>query len=768
LIKFDKSKKITVIFLSAILFLSIPIPMADAIGFSTERQNISNDSDKSRIPDVATSGNNVYVIWRSIDGLESEIYFSKSVDAGNTFDNPDNLSSSVSITSNSPQISANENNVFTVWEEGSDIVFKRSNDSGNLFESVINLSNSGTVSQDAQVSSTTSNVFVTFREGTDVFLSSSTNSGISFDSPSNLSNSGTNSITPQVSTSGNDAFVVWKEGDDISFVKASETGGIISLDSVIPLSNSGNTPVSQKPQIASSGDNVFVVWHEGTNIVVSNSTDAGSNFSNYLDIGDTGGASAPNPQITMSGNNVHVVWRDDTLGKGEVMYSKSIEGGAFTLPINLSDNVGSSIKPQIASSGSNVYVTWRDNSSGNNEIIFIGSDDNGENFSTKTTISPTESSDNSDNPQIAISGNIGQIVWEEDTSNPDVFAATATSTETSISFSPTGELKLGDTATITVTNSGESGTINVNVTSSADPAGFNLSLDEIATETHSGTLSFSEILDSSQADRRLKANPGDTISVTFGATQADAQIFSRTVTFTAPGEDLTKPNSCLDEITSLKVDDPNSNTDSGNIDTVTVDLTSDVSPSGISLVLYETGNDTGIFGGSTSSKEPQLVFYTNYGLVPQGSSLSILQDDSLKIPETEGSLNTNSSEIDVIQKYVTSTSEIDIVELTLLETGTNSSLFSGTLTLTNGLSDNATNTLHTSGGDIFEIIPTEETHGLLALVTPIEDYQNAIKVNFDGIEPPTVVAKLGSESDETTVRVSCGAGRRTSSSKPCS
>jgi len=752
----SNSQKIAVIILSVILFSSIPVQTAHAVGFSFTSKNISNDSgSRSLDPQVAVSGDDIYVIWRN--STSPDIYFSSSDDGGTSFSTPTNLSSSGTVSTTFPQISSDGTNVYAVWNDEDDVVFIRSTNSGNSFESTINLSNSGTDSAEAQISSTGNNVFVAFSEDeTDVFLSSSINSGSSFASPVNLSNSAAFSFTPQISTSGSDAFVVWDDEGDISFIKASESGGVVSLDSVIPLSSSGNSAI---PQIASSGSNVFVVWEEGDDIVVSKSTDSGATFSSFTDIGDTGGASAPNPQIVMSGDNAHVVWRDDTSGDADIMFSSSIGGAAFTVPENLSDNVGASFEPQIAASGSNVYVTWRDNDSGNQEIIFQGSDDDGVTF-TEISLSGSLPTDDSDDPQIAISGSTAHIVWEEDsTATPEIFHSVGVPSEITISFEPSDPLRLGETVTITVTNSEEAGSIDVNVKSSTgDTTGFDLSLEKIS-ETHSGTLDFSETLDSSQADRRLKANPGDTITVTFGASEATTTIIPRTISVSSVSSCLAPNDDNKDDIPDyiwFEVNDENSNTDIADFDTVTVQVTSLADPSGISLTLTETGVDTGIFGGESSSPIPQLVFFENEGIVPQGRTVTITQEDPR--PAGPDILNKKADAIDFVNQTITSTSDAVGVEIELSETGIDTGVFTGRLVLSNVASNDATDILLAPGGDIITVIAPDDSNGpdMSALITPADPSQGAIKVDLRP-DPGKVVASLGViESSTITVREFCG------------
>ena len=85
-----------------------------------------------------------------------------------------------------------------------------------------------------------------------------------------------------------------------------------------------------------------------------------------------------NPQIATSGNNVYVTWYDATPGNNDIFFAASNNNGtSFGTPINISNNTGSSFNPQIATSGNNVYVTWQDDTPGNFDIFFAASNNNG-------------------------------------------------------------------------------------------------------------------------------------------------------------------------------------------------------------------------------------------------------------------------------------------------------------------------------------------------------------------------------------------------------
>ena len=111
---------------------------------------------------------------------------------------------------------------------------------------------------------------------------------------------------------------------------------------------------------------MHVVWEDDTpgnaDILYRRSLDGGVTFPNVIKnlSGNAGLSDAP--AIAVSGNNVHVVWQDDTPGNIEILYRKSLDGGATFPNIikNLSGNAGYSFSPAIAASGNNVHVVWDD------------------------------------------------------------------------------------------------------------------------------------------------------------------------------------------------------------------------------------------------------------------------------------------------------------------------------------------------------------------------------------------------------------------------
>jgi hypothetical protein len=94
---------------------------------------------------IATSGNNVYIVWPSNKTTaDFEIMFKVSNDGGTTFGNKTNLSNTPNIDSINAEISAAGNNVYVSWWErnatSNEPVLRVSNDNGKTFGEKIMLS----------------------------------------------------------------------------------------------------------------------------------------------------------------------------------------------------------------------------------------------------------------------------------------------------------------------------------------------------------------------------------------------------------------------------------------------------------------------------------------------------------------------------------------------------------------------------------------------------------------------------------------------------
>jgi uncharacterized repeat protein (TIGR02543 family) len=370
---------------------------------------------------IACSGDNVYVVWHDARNGPRDIYFNYSTDGGVSWQIPDiRLDTGDSPGAGYswyPQIACSGDNVYVVWHDyrtdlNADIYFNYSTDGGASWQTPdIRLDTGdspgvhGSYSPDIVYSG--DNVYVVWmddRNGEfkyDIYFKYSPDGGVNWPTQEIRINTGdtpgtSESWSPQIACSGDNLYVVWEDernGEykfDIYF-NFSTDGGATWQTSDIRL-DTGDSPgasESSSPQIACSGDNVYIVWHDYrntpliyTDIYFNYSTDGGATWQIpdiRLDTGDSPGASESwSPQIACSGENVYVVWYDGRNGEYiyDIYFDYSTDGGASwqnqDIRLNTGDSPGAhpSQCPQIACSGENVYVVWYDARNGYADIYF--------------------------------------------------------------------------------------------------------------------------------------------------------------------------------------------------------------------------------------------------------------------------------------------------------------------------------------------------------------------------------------------------------------
>ena len=257
---------------------------------------------------------------------------------------------------------------------------------------------------------------------------------------------------------GSNLYVVWTEinsattppTQDIFFAKSNDHGATFS--SAANLSNDG---VSQFARLAISGTSdgtVYVVWSDGGAILFRKSSDGGATFGNVITLGmhNTGGAV---PQIAVSGNNIYVVWdrTNPVGGTRDVFYTSSTDGGTTWAnpPVNLSNNGldadSTSVFAQVLALGKNVVVVWSQTTGSGPEFVAEASADGGATFGTSQVISGTDfgaktAIHSKIGPSTSGSNNNVYVLWDEfspDFTKSDVFFATSLDGGATWSSSPT-------------------------------------------------------------------------------------------------------------------------------------------------------------------------------------------------------------------------------------------------------------------------------------------------------------------------------------------
>ena len=153
-----------------------------------------------------------------------------------------------------------------------------------------------------------------------------------FGETNTLSTGSNNSFSPQIASSGKDTYIVKTEKDrgsgDISMEKIVNNNTLPS-----PAISIGNASAnSTNPEVAAAGNNVYVVWSDtnGTkgadaDIFFSSSSDNEEHLIEPINLSNSIGNST-NPEVAASGNNVYVVWSDTNGAKGgkeDIFFSSS-------------------------------------------------------------------------------------------------------------------------------------------------------------------------------------------------------------------------------------------------------------------------------------------------------------------------------------------------------------------------------------------------------------------------------------------------------------
>jgi hypothetical protein len=482
-------------------------------GSNSEMSNLSNNNGHSEMPQVAASGNNVYVIWLDDIPGSRDVFLRRSTDGGNTFD-----SKIINLSMNNLQggggafnlkITARANNVYVVWENtpenNGQIFFSKSIDGGNTFSNPVNLGNNTGFFGYPEIAVSKSNYVyaVWHNAGDGISFRRSADGGNTFDKAINLSNNIPLSFQPQIAISDNDnnVYVVWTKIHsykiqnkqqqpsryDIVFRKSIDRGETFE-DKGINLANN-SSGFSQDLQLATSGTNVYALWTNGTiisgeltfltDIVFAKSLDNGNKFDKVVNNVNNYTGWSFGPQMAVFGSNVYVVWSENPHGKkGDIMFRRSNNNGT-TFENKITDlsngTEGDSFEQRIVAVQSenkvnDVYIVWNEYSTnGSEEIHLRRSTDGGNIFDNSTNLTSNNNNSNSQlaqHPQIALSKidntntNV-YVAWDANTTanNEEIFLRKITTTIPSLYDGNKSAISLGsnniisENANKTVSNS---------------------------------------------------------------------------------------------------------------------------------------------------------------------------------------------------------------------------------------------------------------------------------------------------------------------------
>jgi len=318
--------------------------------------DVSNDPGNSQEPHIAAYANNVYVAWSDNTPGKSSVYFAKSSNGGSSFDKPIKVNTGLG-EARSLELSVSLGIVHLVWDDASygndEIFYSHSVDAGNTFSVPRNISNNSGYSVDPKLSTSGNNVYVVWSDRSpgdnEVLFAHSRDGGNTFYKSINLTTEmgckypcrigfGGRSISPQISAvpdSQSQPYVVWNDltNSKSDIIIGKYIGGALSIPAVEGKINNprmfnftdltNGTLFSSEPKISVSEKNVNVVFSSyingHTEVYFTSSNDSGNHFGKLVNISNSLQESVQK-QITSYGNRSFIVWVEVPSGTSNLSF----------------------------------------------------------------------------------------------------------------------------------------------------------------------------------------------------------------------------------------------------------------------------------------------------------------------------------------------------------------------------------------------------------------------------------------------------------------
>jgi hypothetical protein len=354
--------------------------------------NLTNNPLDSVYGQVAAWNNNVYVLWQ--DSMPSgnrnyDIFIKNSVDNGNTFGSPVNLSNNSGFSEH-PQIAAYNNNVYAIWADDTsgnrEVLFTRSEDNGSsFFGTVKNLSNSTSDSFNQEIAVFEDNVYVIWLDQDEgdkakILLKASDDGGVTFGRTVNISSNANDETFPKVAAYKDSVYIAWNMADGeldksdnegLFFVSSLDGGSTFdNMTKLNPEKDSGEA------QVAAFNDAVYVVSGglHSVNVdgpIFMKSNDGGKSFSEPVMLDQNGTFINPtNVEVGAYDEQFSYVAAQVSVSGNEEIFLLEMTGNNLGQVFNLSNNAKISECPSIAMAGNNIYVVWEDMTPGNHDILY--------------------------------------------------------------------------------------------------------------------------------------------------------------------------------------------------------------------------------------------------------------------------------------------------------------------------------------------------------------------------------------------------------------
>ncbi len=405
-----------------VFFFFLPILIVLLLGgqydcaLSAPRNILVNEVTPSgqHLPSIALGpSNQTYIVWvdcRNDPTCETntDIYFARSTDGGQSFDPVVLVSDDGTFFANAPKIAADSSgNLYVVWHDNRagadswDVYLSRSVNGGESFLPSVQVNDyiSGVDQYEPDLALDSSgNIYVSWNRyyydedlqqyDYDVYMSKSTDEGATF-GPNVKVNDGSDwQYKSSIKVGNSNVYVTWtdrrNEGiSDVYFAKSTDGGDSFSANVQV---NHYTEQSQGYPEMALDEDEViYIVWNDSRNLYKKNgrdvfmarSLDKGDSFEPEIKINDAKIPAAFEyfyPTITAWGKgHVAVAWEDKREGTYDVYLTRSDNGGSSFRPswrLNSAEKGSQSVPDIVMDAMGHVHCTWRDERSGDFLIYF--------------------------------------------------------------------------------------------------------------------------------------------------------------------------------------------------------------------------------------------------------------------------------------------------------------------------------------------------------------------------------------------------------------
>ena len=356
------------------------LPAAAVVGSWSTPVDLSATGEDAYDAQITVSSTGLATaIWYRNNG-SNDIIQSSTSQIGGAWTTPVNLSAAGQDASE-PQLTVDSTGLVTaVWlrDDGmSNRVQSSTSLSGGAWTTPVNLSAAGANAFNAQVtvdSTGLATAIWTRYDGSRYIIQSSTSqSGGTWSAPVNLSALGRDASDPELTVSSTGlATAVWSRYDGSSFIiqsSTSQSGGAWSTP--VDLSATGEAAIDPQVTVSSTGL-ATAVWerYDGSNWIIQSRTSLnGGAWSTPVNL-SAAGRDASGAQLTVSSTGfATAVWRRFDGSNDIIQSSTSQSGGTWSAPVNLSAAGGNADRPKVTVSSTGLATAIWSRYGGSNDFI---------------------------------------------------------------------------------------------------------------------------------------------------------------------------------------------------------------------------------------------------------------------------------------------------------------------------------------------------------------------------------------------------------------